>query len=162
MIMRYVTLSEMIHINGIVLNKPDIASGKQQIRDIQLLEAAVQRPAASAFGEDAYPTLREKAAALLHSLARNHPFADGNKRTATVGVVFMFRVNGQAVTWEQDDALAVILRVAEGAMGVDQAAVWFPLEARPYDLPPDAETDMHLIAQIVEEQKGLLDELERR
>ncbi len=160
--MRYLTLSELIYINGTVLNRPDITAGTQQIRDIEMLEAAVQRPAASAFGQDAYPSLRQKAAALLHSLARNHPFTDGNKRTATVGVIFMFRVNGQAVIWRQEEALSVILRVAEGLIGVETAADWFPLAAAPYDLPPDAEGDMHQIAAIITEQRGLLDELERR
>lgn len=160
--MRYVTLSELIYMNGAILNRPDIQSGKQQIRDLPLLEAAVARPEASAFGADAYPTLREKAAALLHSLARNHPFTDGNKRTAVVGTVYMLRVNGEAVTWEQDDALEMILRIAEGRVDVDEIALWFPLAASPYDLRPDAEADMRLITRIIHEQKGLLDELERR
>jgi death on curing protein len=160
--MRYLTLSELIYINGTVLKKPEITAGEQQIRDIQMLEAAVQRPAASAFGQDAYPTLRQKAAALLHSMTRNHPFTDGNKRTAAVGVVFMFRVNGQAVTWRQEEALLVIVRVAEGQVGVETAADWFPLAAKPYDLPPDSEADMRLITEIIAEQQGLLDELERR
>ena len=55
-------------------------SGKQKIRDIDLLLAAEQRPQSSAFGQDAYQTIEEKSAALLHSVARNHPFKDGNKR----------------------------------------------------------------------------------
>lgn len=160
--MRYVTISELIYINGLLLKRQDIASGKQKIRDIELLQAAVARPEASAFGADAYPTLREKAAALLHSLARNHPFTDGNKRTATVGLVFMLRVNGETVTWTQDDALATILRVAEGKAEVDEIAAWLPLTPSAYDGEPDAETDMRLIAGIIEEQRGLLDELERQ
>ena len=160
--MRYVTLSELIYINGALLNRPDIQSGKRQIRDLPLLEAAVARPEASAFGADAYPTLREKAAALLHSLARNHPFTDGNKRTATVGTVFMLRVNGQAVAWTPDEALGMIMRAAEGRATVDELAAWLPLAASPYDLHPDAETDMRLITQIIDEQRGLLDELERQ
>lgn len=159
---RYLTLSELIYINGTVLDHPAILAGTQQIRDIALLEAAVARPAASAFGQDAYPTLREKAAALLHSVARNHPFTDGNKRTATVGIVFMLRVNGQAVIWEQEDALKLILRVAEGACAVEEAANWLPLADQPYDLPPDEAQDMKLIATIIDEQKWLLNELERR
>jgi death-on-curing protein len=161
---RYPTLSELIYINGMVLDKPEIAAGRQKIRDVELLQAAVARPAASAFGEDAYPTLREKAAALLHSVARNHPFTDGNKRTAVVGAVFMFRVNGQTITWEQDDALAMILRIAEGRGGLDELAAWFPLAESPASVSPvpDADNDMRLIAQIIEEQRGLLDELERQ
>src|SRR5215211_5026825 len=148
--MRYVTISELIYINGVILKRLDIASGKQKIRDIELLQAAVARPEASAFGADAYPTLREKAAALLHSLARNHPFTDGNKRTATVAVVFMCRLNGETVTWTQHNALKMIMRAAEGKADVDQIAAWLPLAARRYDLHPDAETDMRLIAQIIE------------
>lgn len=57
-------------------------AGRDMLRDFGLLDSAVMRPQASAFGEDAYPTLHEKAAALLHGLARNHPFVDANKCTA--------------------------------------------------------------------------------
>nr|WP_319455134.1 MULTISPECIES: Fic family protein [unclassified Mycobacterium] len=56
--------------------------GPGQPRDFGLLDSATTRPQATVFGEDAYPTVHEKAAAVLHSLARNHPFIDGNKRTA--------------------------------------------------------------------------------
>jgi death on curing protein len=160
--MRYITLSELIYINGTVLKKRDIATGKQQIRDVQLLEAAVQRPAASAFGEDAYPTLQKKVAALLHSVARNHPFTDGNKRTATVGAVFMLRVNGERVVWQQEEALEVIVAMAEGRRTLDQLADWLPLEADAPLLEPDAEADMKLIETIIHEQRWLLNELEKR
>jgi death-on-curing protein len=160
--MRYITLSELIYINGMVLNRHDIATGKQQIRDVQLLEAAVQRPQASAFGQDAYPTLRAKVAALMHSVARNHPFTDGNKRTATVGAVFMLRVNGEHVIWLQDDAEAMIVGMAEGSVALDQMAAWFPLEAALPSFEPDSEADMALIQDIIREHKGLLDALERR
>ncbi len=159
---RYPTLSELIYINGTVINQPKILAGTQQIREIELLDAAAARPAASAFGADAYPTLREKAAALLHSVARNHPFTDGNKRTATVGAVFFLRVNGQVVTWQQDDALTMILDVAEGRAGMSALAAWLPLADAPYDAPPDSDADMRLITRIIAEQKGLLDELDRR
>lgn len=160
--MRYLSLSELIYINGTLLNNPQIVAGKRQVRDIQLLEAAVLRPAASAFGEDAYPTLREKAAALLHSVARNHPFTDGNKRTATIAVVFMLAVNGERVVWQPHDALDCIISAAEGKLSVPHLAAWFPLEAQPASLTPDAEADMRLIARIIEEQRWLVDELERR
>ncbi len=160
--MRYLSLSELIYINGTLLNNPQITSGKRHVRDIDLLEAAVQRPAASAFGQDAYPTLREKTAALLHSIARNHPFADGNKRTATVGAIFMFAVNGERVIWQPEAALKTILEVAEGAVHVPELAAWFPLEAQPASMLPDADADMRHIARIIEEQRWLLDELERR
>jgi death-on-curing protein len=160
--MRYLTISELIYINGKVLNNDLILSGRQQIRDIALLEAAAARPAASALGEDAYSTLSEKVAALFHSLARNHPFTDGNKRTATVAAIFMFQVNGQRVAWNEEEALTVILGVAEGQRDMNSMAVWFPLAPTPDSLEENAEKDMIAIAQIIEEHRWLLDELANR
>ena len=92
--MRYPTLSELIYINGRLLNDDRIMNGRQKIRDIVLLESAVLRPAASAFGADAYPTLPEKAAALLHSIARNHPFTDGNDGGPFVAIRKRVATNG--------------------------------------------------------------------
>lgn len=160
--MRYLTHSELIYINGTLLNNRAIVAGTRQIRDITLLEAAAARPAASAFGQDAYPTLNEKVAALMHSVARNHPFADGNKRTATVGAVFMFLVNGQRVIWDQEETLTKIVHLAEGMYSVEEIAAWFPVTPVTPSLEADAENDMRLIASIIDEQKWLLDELERR
>ena len=111
---RYPSYSELIFINGMIVNAPDIMTGKKKVRDIDLLLAAEQRPQMSAFGEDAYATLHDKAAALLHSLARNHPFTDGNKRTATVGALFLLAINGEKAVWDQAEALEKILDVAEG------------------------------------------------
>lgn len=157
--MRYLTLSELIYINGKLLNNAQIMSGKQKVRDIILLEAAAARPAASAFGADAYPTLREKAASLFHSVVRNHPFTDGNKRTAVVAAVFMFQVNGERLVWQPEAALPVILSAAEGHYDVERLANWFSLETSGKVLQADADQDMLLIAQIIEDQRWLLDEL---
>ncbi|MBK8024409.1 MAG: type II toxin-antitoxin system death-on-curing family toxin [Chloroflexi bacterium] len=162
MTVRYVTLSELIYINGTVLDHPAIREGRQQIRDIALLDAAVARPAQSAFGEDAFPDLAQKAAVLLHGIARNHPFADGNKRTATVGALFMLRVNGHEVRWDQPEALTMILRTAEGRCGLEELAAWLPLSPLPRDSTPEAESDMRLIDEIIAAQKWLLDALERQ
>jgi death-on-curing protein len=159
---RYPTVSELIYINGTLLKKSDILAGTTQIRDIQLLEAAVARPAASAFGQDAYPTLNEKVAALMHSVARNHPFTDGNKRTATVGGIFMFRINGRRVDWQQDEALTMIVRLAEGQSTIQELAAWFPTVSAPATHEADADADMRLIGDMITEQKWLLNELERR
>ena len=68
-----------------------------QVADYGLLEAAVARPRATAYGLDAYPDLYTKAAALLHSLARNHALVDGNKRTAWAAAWTFLHVNGVAV-----------------------------------------------------------------
>ena len=71
--------------------------GDPAVRDLGLLDSACHRPSSTVFGEDAYPTLTLKAAALLHSLTANHPFVDGNKRTAWLATVVFLRDNGATV-----------------------------------------------------------------
>jgi death-on-curing protein len=71
-----------------------LAPNEVLVRDIGLLESALARPQASAFGEDAYPDLHLKAAALLESLARNHALIDGNKRLSWVATRYFLIVNG--------------------------------------------------------------------
>ncbi len=61
--------------------------GEAEVRDLGLLQSAAARPQASAFGEDAYPSLLEKSAALVHSIARNHALVDGNKRLTLAGLI---------------------------------------------------------------------------
>lgn len=162
--MRYLTLSELIYINGTVLDNEKIATGQQKVRDIVMLEAAEARPAASAFGQDAYPTLEEKAAALLHSIARNHPFTDGNKRTATVAALFMMLVNGTRMIWDETEALEIIVRVAENQTDVPALANWLAKHMHPVDASPEpeAEADMRAIAALIQEHRWLLDELNQR
>ena len=160
--MRYLTLSELIHINGRVLDNERITTGKQKVRDLPLLEAAALRPSSSAFGQDAYPTLRDKTAALFHSIVRNHPFTDGNKRTAAVPLVLMFRVNGCRVAWDQAEALQMIMLAAENHLTPDELAAWVPLSAAdPFPQPDDIQ-DRALIEDILIEQKWLLNELKQR
>lgn len=86
------------------------------VRDWGLLEAAAARPQASAYGQDAYPTLDEKAAALLHSLARNHALVDGNKRLALAGLIAFYGINGRRLTLTNDDAYVLVTAVAEGIL----------------------------------------------
>ncbi|MDQ7036585.1 MAG: type II toxin-antitoxin system death-on-curing family toxin [Anaerolineae bacterium] len=161
--MRYPTYSEIIFINGRILNNPEIQSGKKKIRDIDLLLAAAQRPQASAFGQDAYRTLKEKAAVLVHAIARNHPFADGNKRTATIGALFLLHINGEKVLWKPQAALDRILNVAEGRTAPESFAAWLQTASTgEAALEPDSVQDRHIIDTLIAEQKWLLDELAKR
>ena len=68
--------------------------GVAAVRDVGLLDAAAHRPRATAFGEDAYPTLHHKAAALLDAVVRNHALVDGNKRLGWSSVVVFYDLNG--------------------------------------------------------------------
>jgi death-on-curing protein len=163
--MRYLTVDELIYINeqitqGIKIHT--IVDGKRKVRDMGLLEAAAGRPMQSVFGEDAYPTVPEKASALLHSLARNHPFADGNKRTAAVAALFMLEVNGLCVRWDAQEALERIVAMAEGEGDVADVAVWLPVESCPPQPEQDAAADMQIIRRLLDDHQWLLDELARR
>lgn len=108
--MIYLTLPELLHIAGRTLgSEPDV-------RDYGLLESAAARPQATAFGGDAYPDLDAKAAALLHSLARNHALVDGNKRLALAAVIAFYGVNGRRLTLTNDQAYDLVIDVATGAL----------------------------------------------
>jgi death-on-curing protein len=88
--------------------------GPIEVRDLGLLDAAVNRPRATVFGQDAYAELLDKAAALLHSLARNHPLVDGNKRLAWLGTYVFCAKNGVELDPDDDDAYALVVSVAAG------------------------------------------------
>ncbi|MEU0486502.1 type II toxin-antitoxin system death-on-curing family toxin, partial [Streptosporangium sp. NPDC006013] len=88
-----------------VLDLAELAIGATpELRDLGLLDSAVHRPQASMFGQEAYPDLFTKAAALLHSLAANHPFVDGNKRVAWVATVVFLAWNRRAIDTGDDEA----------------------------------------------------------
>jgi death on curing protein len=95
------------------------------VRDKGLLFSALARPAASAFGEDAYATLELKAAALITSLARNHALMDGNKRTAWVLTVAFLNIDGFDVVMTQDEKYDLVLAVAQGQLELDAIAATF-------------------------------------
>ncbi len=86
------------------------------VRDAGLLESAVHRPSASMFGQEAYTDLFDKAAALLQSLAVNHPFVDGNKRTAWVSCVVFLAMNDVQLRPDIDAAERLVIAVATGSL----------------------------------------------
>lgn len=85
-----------------------------RIRDVGLLESACARPRTTVLGADAYPSLAEKAAAFVHSLAKNPPLVDGNKRLTLAALIVFLGVNGRRLTWSNDEAYDFIMDVAEG------------------------------------------------
>jgi len=81
-----------------------------------LLESTLARPQARVFGEDAYPDLVTKAAALCHSIARIHALVDGNKRLALAGLIAFLGVNGLRLTFSDDEAYNFIYGIASGEL----------------------------------------------
>jgi death-on-curing protein len=105
----YLDVEDLLHV-------AERTIGNVEVRDLGLLESAAARPRASAFGEDAYPSLLEKAAALIHSIARNHALVDGNKRLALAGGIAFLGVNGLRLTMSNDEAYDFIISIATGEL----------------------------------------------
>ena len=124
--MIYLTLAELLHVAERTLGS------EAPVRDHGLLQSALARPQASAFGGDAYPTLQEKAAALLHSLARNHALVDGNKRLALGATVAFLGINGVRLTLTNDEAYELVMAVAAGQLTeIPELAALIRMGSRP-------------------------------
>jgi death on curing protein len=129
-VITYLTANDVLAINASFV-------GPDQLRDFGVLDGAVMRPQASAFGDDAFPTLHEKAAALLHGLARNHPFVTANKRTAWTATAMFYAVNGYDLESEPGVSIGLTNDVAEGQFGVQDIAAILKALAQPLPVPDD-------------------------
>lgn len=100
-----------------LLRAAEVALGRNpDVRDVGLLEAAVARTRATIYGEDAYPTLDAKAAALLHSIVTGRALIDGNKPLGWVGVRLCYRLNGRDLRMPVQDAFALVAAIADGTL----------------------------------------------
>jgi death-on-curing protein len=106
----HLDLDDLLEIARAAIGE-DLAVG-----DYGLLQSALARPRASVFGEDAYPDLHLKAAALLHSLARNHALIDGNKRLAWTACRTFLAINDHWTTAPEDDRFNFVIDVATGGI----------------------------------------------
>ena len=113
----YLTLDDLLEIAAGVL--PEV-----QVRDIGLLASAVARPQTTVFGDDAYPSFAAKAAGLMHSVARNPPLVDGNKRLAWSATRAFCLLNRRDIQYSIDDAEAFVLAVAAGELDVPEITPW--------------------------------------
>lgn len=113
----YLDLEDLLAIHAAI-------TGDDAVRDYGLLQSAAARPATTVFGEPAYATIWEQAAALLESLARNHAFIDGNKRTAWTATWTFLGINGHTldVGFDQHTAEELVLVVAQGHIGLNAVA----------------------------------------
>jgi len=105
--------------------------GSGGVRDMSLLESALARPHATFGQDDLYPDLWSKAAALMHSLIRNHPFVDGNKRTGLAAVAIFLELNGYVLAASNQAVLEFTRQVAVGGMELAEMATWLEAHSRP-------------------------------
>ena len=106
--MIYLSVDELLRV------AERVVPGGVTVRDVGLLEAAAVRPQTTVGAVDAYPDLISKAAALLHSLARNHALLDGNERLALAGVIVFLGVNGVRLAATNNDTYDLAISVATG------------------------------------------------
>lgn len=113
----YLDVDDLIALAATMLGDPP------PVRDLGLLGSAAARPMTSAFGEDAYPDVWSKAAALLHSLVKNHPLVDGNKRLGWLACAVFLDLNGIDPTRAtNDDVYDLVLHVASAPIEVPDLA----------------------------------------
>ncbi len=120
--MKYLSPEQVLFIHSRLI---EATGGAHGIRDIGLLQSAVSRPGAAFEGMDLYPDPVQKAAALMESLAKNHPFIDGNKRTAIAAAGIFLGMNGYVLECTQKELERFTLAVATGRLSIERAAGWF-------------------------------------
>ena len=118
----YLSLAQILTLHQALVER---FGGSPGVRDKGALEAAVTRPAMTYGGEDLYPDVASKAAALMESLVMNHPFADGNKRVGEATAELLALVNGWELIAVDDELEQITLAVAGGKMGVEPLSIWF-------------------------------------
>ena len=111
--MQYLSLEDALQL---------IAIAGFYVKDAGLLDSALARPQTSVFGEDAYPTLEVKNAAMTHSVIKNHPMVDGNKRTSWFLLNAFLYINGYLLEMSTEEGLEFTLGVATDQLSLEQAA----------------------------------------
>jgi death-on-curing protein len=126
----YLSVQQLLRLHEIQLRA---FGGSAGLRDRGGLEAAAARPQMTFGGDDLYPDLAAKAAALMHSLVMNHPFVDGNKRVGAMAAELFLAANGHELEAD-DEALAdLTLALARGEVPAEALAVWIRQRSRPGD-----------------------------
>ena len=119
--MRYLSISETLELHERLIASSGGATG---IRDLGALESAVSQPHASFGGQDLYPDVVAKAAALCFSLVMNHPFVDGNKRVGHAAMETFLLLNGFEINSEVDEQEKIVLSLAAGQFDRNDFIVW--------------------------------------
>lgn len=104
--------------------------GSEGIRDNNLLESAVERPFSTFTGEELYPTPQLKAAALLESIVKNHPFVDGNKRTGWLACIVILRMFKYRFTLSQEEAYEFVIKVASSNISFENIVEYIEMHVK--------------------------------
>lgn len=125
--MEYLTLNEVLLLHARLIQ---LTGGSRGVRDVGPLESALARPQATFGGSGLCPGLWSKAAALLHSLVHNHPFVDGNKRTALAATGVFLELNGHGLVSSNEEAVNLVHGVVNGQIELEDIAAWLKAHSR--------------------------------
>lgn len=124
---KYLSEAEVIAINEEMVSK---YGGLHGVRDLRLLSGALGRMQASVFQQDACVSVFDKAAALFHSIIRNHPFLDGNKRTSLFSAVLFLELNGWIVEFKRKESVEFTPKAHNEDYSIEQISKWFKKHSR--------------------------------
>ena len=116
-----ITAKQVISIHSSLI---EATGGSDGVRDMGLLESALEAPFQTFGGKDLYPALIQKAAKLGHSLISNHPFVDGNKRIGIHTMLVFLAINGVEIECTQKELIDVGLSLAAGTMNAENLLIW--------------------------------------
>jgi death-on-curing protein len=119
--MRYLSLAEVVELHRIIIEQTGGSSG---LHDMGALESAMAQPRMTFGGNDLYPSLVEKAAALCFSLVKNHPFVDGNKRVGHAAMETFLVLNGFEIDASTDEQEQILLSLAAGQLNREDLVEW--------------------------------------
>lgn len=125
--MKYLTAEQVLFIHSRLI---DETGGSHGIRDLGILQSAISRPMVTFKGKALYPDVFQKAAAIMESLIKNHPFIDGNKRTAISSAGIFLRINGDSLETSQEELEDFTLSMATGKASFNDAVKWFKQYAK--------------------------------
>jgi death-on-curing protein len=124
---QYLSIEQVLALHALQVRR---FGGAGKVRDRAAVESAVARPQATFAGEDLYPDVPGKAAALLHSLVQNHPFVDGNKRVGAHAMLLFLVVNDHEPMFDAAELTGVTLAVARGEVAVEALTIWIRQRTR--------------------------------
>jgi death-on-curing protein len=136
--MRYLTVEELLELHRLLLEQ---SGGLGGVRDLGGLDSAVAQPQMAFGGQELYPGLADKAAALCFSLVCNHPFVDGNKRVGHAAMETFLVLNGAELVAEVDEQEQVILQLAAGRLKREEFTAWVQAHLRQPPAAPSAPAD---------------------
>ena len=117
----YLEIEEVYDIHGYMIK---IGGGRSGIRDFGLLHSAIERAKASFGGNDLYPNIWEKAGAIMQSLVKNHPFEDGNKRTAFFSTKRFIEINGYETEFNNKEIVDFMITVDTNNLAIKEISAW--------------------------------------